>query len=279
MKSDLTSKEWISMVRSGEYNFLFTETYINILKNISDKELDESFEELLQKTIVNYTCFDFYFYVMWYHALRNITAKDIVIALEVASGSTDIIPQVMDRIFHEKSQYISSNMNKKLTAGLYENMGKLSISTRVIEDDARFISKYLGSDPMDMVLFQHSANDIIQAILCSSEGIDTVNPDWMDILPEMIRLLQREVEEGTLEDHAKPGFISLVASCLEILSDGGCMVFNHHMYQLDLDMGYPYTLWHDMIPMVRKWIAESNLKVKEVEFEGFDKQWWLFLRK
>lgn len=279
MVYDLSAKEWTDTVRGGEYNFLFTDAYLENLKNKSNEELEASFEEMIQKTIKNFDCFDFYLYIMWYHALINITDKDTVIALEVASGSTDIIPQVMDRIFHKDSQYISSNMNKKLTEGLYKNTCNLSISTKVIENDAQLISKYTGPDFFDMVLFQHSANDIIQAILCNSEGIDTINSDWMEALPEMIRILKREVGENTLEDHAKPGFIALLSSCLETLVDGGYMIFNHHMYQRDLDMGYPCTLWHDMIPMVRKWIVGSDLKVKEVEFEGFDKQWWLFLRK
>lgn len=279
MVYDLTAKDWADMVRGGEYDFLFTDAYLEKLKDKSNEELEASFAEMIQKTIKNFDCFDFYFYIMWYHALINITGKDTVKALEVASGSTDIIPQVMDRIFHKESQYISSNMNKKLTEGLNERIGNLLISTRVIEDDALLISKYTGADFFDMVLFQHSANDIIQAILCERERIDTINSDWMETLPEMIRILQNEVGENTLEDHAKPGFIALLSSCLETLAYGGYMVFNHHMYQWDLDMGYPYTLWHDMIPMVRKWIAESDLKMEEVEFEGFDKQWWLFLRK
>jgi len=43
---------------------------------------------------------------------------------------------------------------------------------------------------------------VIQAILCDREGIDTIDSDWMETLPEMIRIVQREVAEGTLAQHA-----------------------------------------------------------------------------
>jgi hypothetical protein len=128
------------------------------------------------------------------------------------------------------------------------------------------------------VAFQHGANDVIQAILCGQAGIDTIYSDWMETLPAMIRLLQQEVQAGTLADHVKAAFLQLVRDLLYVLKDGGVVVMHHYMFQLDLDWGYPPALFENIIPMVREWVAELD-GCHEVALEGFEGQWWLFLRK
>ena len=101
----------------------------------------------------------------------------------------------------------------------------------------------------------------------------------MKTLPRMIRIVRRELNEETLEAHASPDFIDLVGSCLHVVKPGASLGFNHHMFALDLDWGYPESLWREMIPIVRSWIERNNLPADEVCFPSFNRQWWLFLRK
>lgn len=57
----------------------------------------------------------------------------------------------------------------------------------------------------------------IKAILCSREGIDTTYSDWMEVLPKMIKILQKETSENTLEQHANIPFLSLLTELLKVL--------------------------------------------------------------
>lgn len=270
---------WVEEFRENKFEFLFSKEYFAFLTSKGDEEIESGLKDIMEKPISNFDFYYYYYYVMWYKALRNAVGEDTVNVLEVASGDEDMIPQVMDRIFNKESQYVSFNMNKKLTQEFYLRTKELEISMLVIEEDAKYIPDYFGPNYFDVVAFQHSINDVIQAILCHKEGIDTIDTDWMKLLPHMIKVMQTELQEGTLEQHVKSGFLSLITNCMETLTQNGIMIFSHYMFQLDLDLGYPYELWHDMLPMARKWILESDLMLEEIEFEGFDKQWWMFLKK
>jgi hypothetical protein len=50
------------------------------------------------------------------------------------------------------------------------------------------------------------------------------------------------------------------------------------MYQYDLSLGYHPDLWNNMLPIAREWI-NSVEGGKEMFFEGFDPQWWMFYKK
>ena len=148
----------------------------------------------------------------------------------------------------------------------------------VIEEDAVNITDYLQPESVDIIAFQHAVNDVIQAILCDQNGIDTVYTDWMEMLPLMIHIIQKEFKQDTLEAHVKPGFLSLLEKLCQVLKPGGFMVMSHYMFQLDLDWGYPPVLWENYIPITREWITElPNLTEKSIS--GFDPQWWLFYQK
>ena len=64
----------------------------------------------------------------------------------------------------------------------------------------------------------------------------------------------------------------------ESLLDDAIIVMNHYMFQLDLDWGYPHDLFENIIPMTRDWVSETD-EVKEIYYEGFDLNWWMFLKK
>jgi SAM-dependent methyltransferase len=247
-------------------------------QSIPDPVKFSQLKAILEKPIFRFTAvYEAFFRARWAEALRAIHAGQELVLLEVASGDADMIPQMMART-RPHSRYITANMNRILTERLVQKTRDLPLEIEVIEEDAIKLEQHLPPESVDIIAFQHAVNDVIQAILCDQEGIDTISTDWMEMLPEMIRILQREIAQGTLAQHAKPVFLSLLENLLKVLKPGGMMVMSHNMYQLDLDWGYPPDLWDNMIPITREWIKDLP-GVKEVAIAGFDPHWWMFYQK
>lgn len=235
-------------------------------------------KDLLGSPIASFTPVnEAYFRARWAETLAMLHPQSDLSLLEVATGDADMIPQAMSRS-HPGSRYVTANMNKALNESLLARTQGLDIRLELIEGDAANIESHLGRECFDVVAFQHGVNDVAQAILCGREGVDTVFADWMETLPLMIRMLQREVGEGTLEEHVKGPFLTLMRTLLAVLKKGGWVAINHYMFQLDLDWGYPPELFSGWMPLVRGWFKELE-GVEEVYFEGYEPNWWIFLRK
>jgi SAM-dependent methyltransferase len=233
---------------------------------------------ILEKPIARFTPVnEAFFRAKWADVLSAADPGNGLALLEVASGDADMIPQMLARA-RPHSRYIAANMNRVLTERLRERTRDLPLEIVVIEEDAAKIEHYLPAESVDIVAFQHGVNDVIQAILCDQAGVDTVYSDWMDTLPEMITILRRETAQNTLEQNAKPAFLSLLERLFRVLKTGGVMVMSHYMFQLDLDWGYPPVLWEDLLPITREWIRELP-GCKEGSFEGFEPHWWIFYQK
>ncbi len=246
--------------------------------SIPPSERSAQVQALLERPIAHFSAvIDVLFRARWAEVLQASGAKSGLTLLEIASGDTDVIPQMMARDY-PGSRYIAANMNRLLTAGLRAKTAGLPLDVAVIEEDAIGIARHLAADSVDVVAFQHGVNDVLQAILCDKEGVDTIQTDWMETLPRMIEIMQRETRDNTLEQHVKPEFLALLATLRNVMKPGGLMAMNHYMFQLDLDWGYPPAVWEDLIPIVRRWVKDVP-GMREVSFEGFDPQWWLFLKK
>ncbi len=247
-------------------------------QNISEKERYEQYVNLLEKPIAQFTVInELYFRSRWAELLYHFHGTKPVSLLEVASGDADMIPQAMSHA-NPGSRYITANRNKLLNDSMLRKTEGLAIKLRLIEDDASRITNYVICNSVDIVTFQHAVNDVLQAILCSQHGIDTIYSDWMEILPDMIKLLQIEIKNNTLEASVKEPFLALLESMLQVLKPGGIIAINHYMFQLDLDWGYPADLFEHMLLIIRPWIA--GLKgCTEFTVAGFDPQWWIFLKK
>ena len=233
---------------------------------------------ILEKPIACFTPVnEVFFRARWAEVLTAAHAGKDLTLLEIASGDADMIPQMMARLYPH-SRYITANMNRILTERLRAKTRDLPVEVVVIEEDAVAIDRHLSTESVDIVAFQHAVNDVLQAILCDQEGVDTIYADWMETLPKMIQILQRETSQNTFEQHVKPAFLSLLEQLLKVLKKDGLMVMNHYMFQLDLDWGYPPVLWEDLIPITREWI-KTLPGCKEVFFDGFDPHWWMFLQK
>jgi hypothetical protein len=228
---------------------------------------------IAQSSAVN----EVFFRARWAEVVDLVHLQRPLTLLEIASGETDIIPQMLARSY-PNSCYITANMNKILTGRLRAKTRRLPVEIRVIEEDAIAMDRYLPSQSVDLIAFQHAVNDVMQAILCDQAGIDTIDADWMDTLPSMIRIMQREISENSLETHVKPGWLALLGHLSQVLKKDGLMVMNHYMLQLDLDWGYPPGLWENIIPITRNWL-NGLAGFKELSFEGFDPRWWLFIQK
>lgn len=176
------------------------------------------------------------------------------------------------------SQYITANLNKELTNIFKAKTKNLPITVEVIEDDAQNIEEVSGTDAFDMVVFEHSANDVIETILAEKNGIDTINSDWMEILPQITEIVNQEYQNGTLEQTVKPEFLYLISSCLKVLKPNGRIAINHYQFQYNLDIGLNPDWNENLLPVVRTWINEAKLG-KEVIVQDFEPQWWMFLKK
>lgn len=248
-------------------------------KNYLDFEKRELLKNLLERPIDRFTPINhLYFRKKWAHLLTTLFGQQKHLeVLEVASGAEDMIPQAMERV-ESDGKYRTINMNKKLNQGLLCRTKDLKVDVEIIADDAKNITSYLNVNSIDIIAFQHSVNDILQAILCNAEGIDTIDSDWMKTLPKMIKILQDEVKNTTFEKHTKGPFIDMMRNLINVLKKDGIIAINHYLFQLDLDWGYPSELFNNIVPMTREWMKELTY-VEEFQVEGFESQWWLFLKK
>ncbi len=245
---------------------------------IPQEERTTFLQELISRPIARFTVInELYFRSKWAELIRFIYGSRPITLVEVASGDADMIPQALARS-NPSSTYITANMNKQLNESLLVKTQGLDLNISLIDDDAMHLNRYISRKTADLIAFQHGVNDVLQAILCTAAGIDTVYCDWMELLPKMIQLLQQEIEQGTLEQNTKPVFLKLIAILMEELKDGGILAISHYMFQLDLDWGYPADLFENLIPMIRKWFSELA-GCEEIFYEQFNLQWWLFLRK
>lgn len=257
--------------------FLSKDEY-NEYCSIPDREKELELNNLLTMPINKFTVVnELYFRSKWAFLFNRIFGERPITLLEVASGDADIIPQSLSRS-NPDSIYFTANMNKALNKSLLRKTEGLNLTFHLINDDAVRIEQYVGHKTVDIIAFQHGVNDVLQAILCDRNGIDTVNTDWMEVLPSMIKILQNETSAGTFENNVKVPFLNLIRTLLSALKDDGIIAISHYMFQLDLDWGYPKNLFQNMLPIIRTWL-KNETSLKETYLDGFEPQWWLFLKK
>lgn len=270
-------EKWLPLMAESARLYLSEKEFAEFCL-LSEHDVANQLKELLEKPISNFTIVnDVYFRARWAEVLKMLYVDNNLTLMEVATGDADMIPQVMAGT-HPNSHYITVNMNKKLNKSLLSKTKKLPLQMEIIEDDAAHIENHLGQEAVTIIAFQHAINDVVQAILCDREGIDTIYSDWMETLPKMIEILQKETIQNTLEKHAKKPFLELINILIKVLKKDGFIVMNHYMFQLDLDWGYPPDLFEKIVPMTREWIKEIK-ECKEIYFDGFDSNWWIFLQK
>jgi hypothetical protein len=269
--------KWLPLMKESARLYLDSKEFAEFCR-IPENDIGGQLNSLLVKPIANFTVInEVYFRARWAEVLRCLYPGNDLTLLEIATGDADMIPQVMART-HPNSHYITANMNQILNKSLSVKTKELQLKMEIIEDDAAYIEKYLGQERVDIIAFQHAVNDVIQAILCDREDIDTINSDWMKTLPKMIEILQKETAQNTLEQHAKAPFLGLIRVLLKVLKKDGIIAINHYMFQLDLDWGYPADLFENIVPITREWLKEIE-ECRELFLDGYDLNWWIFLKR
>lgn len=270
-------EKWLPKLDASAKAYLRPEEYVQY-ESMSKADREEQITALLGAPIANFSVInEVFFRDRWAQVMDRLCSHGTLTLLEIASGDADMIPQCI-ALTRPGSTYITANMNELLNQSLMQRVGGLPLTIRLIKDDAANILTHLEKGQADIIAFQHAVNDVLQAILCAQNGIDTVYSDWMETLPDMIILLQKEVAAGKLEKSVKEPFLSLMRSILPTLKKGGHVAMNHYMFQLDLDWGYPSHLFENLISIVRDWLKELN-GCEEITLDGFDPQWWIFLKK
>lgn len=220
---------------------------------------------------------ELYFRSKWANLFNKLYSNKKICVLEVASGDADMIPQTLS-ISNPGSYYITANMNKILNESMLKKTKGLKINLELIDDDASNIRNHIENGKVDIITFQHGVNDVLQAMLCTDNNIDTINCEWLKLLPQMIELIKKEVINNTFEQTLKNKFINFIYEISYTLKVDGIIAINHYMFDLDLKLGYPKYIFENLIDIIRKWLKEDS-NFQEIHIENFDNQWWLFLKK
>ena len=251
-----------------------------VFMQISDDEKIKTLESLITKPVdfTVWPMYDWFFRTRWLEALQAVNLAVPASMLELASGSTDMLPKILANFYyHQKTRYITANLNKQLTAEFKAKTKGLPIKIDVLEDAAQKIENYFGDEKVDVIVFEHSFNDIVETMIADKDGIDTINTSWWDILPQLIKLTNKAYIDGTYERIIRNEFLQMLRSLLNILKPGSFIISHQFQYQGDLDLGIIPEIWTELISTVRKWINEENIGT-EVFFDGFEPQYWLFIK-
>lgn len=197
--------------------------------------------------------------------------------VEIGSGESDIIPLALAKVTIN-AKYTSVNMNDILSDNLLKKLDGLPLQVEIVRDNAVNVHKHLPVLTTDIIVFEHSVNDILQAMLAEANGYDTVNLDWFELLPNMIKLINEVYLDERLADSLKEPFMALMQNCFLLLRPGGILVISHYMFQYDLDLGYHPYLWENMLNIIRPWLNELR-DGTEITLEGFNSKWWCFYQK
>ena len=226
----------------------------------------------------HWVVYNWFIKTRWLEALQAINLAKPASMLELATGSNVMIPQVFSRFYtHPETQYTTVNLNKQLTADFKQHTKDLPLKINIIEDAAQNIEDYFSNKQADVVIFEHAFNDIVEDIIARKFGIDTINTSWWDILPKLIELTNEVYLNGTYEEMIKEDFLRLLRSSLKVLKPSAFLVSYQFQFQFDIDLGIIPDIWTDLISTVRKWVKEANIG-EEVFFDGFEPNWWMFLR-
>lgn len=275
---DCTEK-WTERLCSNFATDVLTETEKEIWNSIPGDKKKTYVKELIEKPIVFENpeiIYDWYFRNKWADALKAVHNKESISVFEIGAGGCNIVPKaVLYGYNHSDTKYMTANLNKELTQIFKWKTENDPIVISVVEDDAANIKKYIGDDRFDVIAFEHSLNDVLETILAEKNGIDTVNKGWMEILPAITEVVNREWTNGTFEKNVKIELLNLINTCLEVLKPDGWLIFAHYQFQYNLDIGLSAELNSSLIPMVRNWLEGIGV---EVIFEGFDDNWWMFIK-
>lgn len=282
----MLSQLYAEEIRKNVYKNLMSSQTRKVLQQMSESEIAGMLENIMSVPInfsdykISGDVYRTYFVFCWQTVFQklNITQSQPLV-LEIASGQSDPVPQALEIYSRGSGTYVTANLNKELTRGMLKKTDSLETEVEIIEDNAGNLEDYCRKNKFSLAAFQHAVNDMIQTIAAHQNNIDTVNNDWYDILPKMIEIVDNYFQKDKLKDMVYEDFIEQIRVCSNLVEKDGFLVFNTHVFQMDLEAGYSRELYKNFINLARKWILKSDLPLIEKDITGFEKQWWLFLQK
>lgn len=215
----------------------------------------------------------------YYEVLGALNLPREVAVYEPCVGGSTPVMIAAEAHSDGKANYLTINLNKKLLGELKAKIGHLRMTVRIIEDNAQRALDYLHADCFDVACFHHAVNDLLQTAVSEPRGMDTTAVDWWPNERQMIEWLAEDVEAGRLEQRGKPELMQVIGDAIGCVRPSGYLIFDHFNWcRLIGADWFPWDLFFNLIPMTRRWVAETKLPVCEVNLPGVNPQWWMILR-
>src|ERR1043165_4998881 len=215
----------------------------------------------------------------YYEIIQALKPPQTMRIYEPCVGASVPVILAAEAYGHGKSDYTAINLNRKLREQLRLKIAHLKTPIRIIEDHAQHALAHLAPQSFDLACFHHAVNDILQQPVAEPRGRDTTRIDWFPTERQMIEWLAEDVQAGRLDSRGKPELMQIVSDAVRLIRAGGHLVFDHFNWCKFIGVSwFPWDLFYNMIPITRRWIAESSLPLLEVRFAGVDPQWWMILQ-
>lgn len=255
-----------------------------LIASLSDDELHRRLDGMITPPITlaersDPEMLQLYYTSSYVHLMEFLNVPKDAKLFEIAAGDTIFIPKALDTHGEEGAKYVTANLNQDLTEGFRDKTAELSIEIQVIEDNGARILNYCGQGSMDVIVFHHALNDIVQTMIAQREGIDTINSDWWSVEPQMLQAVMDYHNRGELKQAVYSEFISIIETCHQLLKEEGIIIFDNCTYAGYEKIGYSSEFHSNYIQLAREWINEADLGLQEVQVPGFDAKWWMVLQK
>ncbi|NCA67425.1 MAG: hypothetical protein EOM87_05120 [Clostridia bacterium] len=272
------------MLKSKDFHKYVPETVRDFIDEVETDVLEAHINRVMTSPIKYVNSFDrplyqLYFIASWANLYNSLLEDKKISLLEVATGDSCYVINALEHHSSDKGEYVTFNLNKKLSSSFIAKNIDKAVKIKVIEDNGMNVSNYFTQNSFDIIAFHHAVNDIVQTIIAEIEGIDTINCDWWVQEPEMLRAVIKHHRNGTLKQNAYGSFIKIVDVCSQVLKTGGYMIFDNRTFAIKEGLDYSTEFHDSYIAMAREWINESALPLKEITVDGYDSKWWMILKK
>lgn len=262
----------------------FSADSLVLLASLSDEALQAKLDGMISPPITlsertDPELLQLYYTSSYVHLMKTLNIPKNAKLFEIAAGDTIFIPKALDTYAGTGAKYVTANLNRDLTRGFKEKASDLRIEIEVIEEDGAHIMNYCAPGSIDVVVFHHAMNDIIQTVIAQREGIDTIHSDWWTVEPEMLQAVMAYHNRGELKSVVYDDFINIIDSCIKLLKDGSYIIFDNCTYDGYENVGYSSEFHSNYIQLARDWINEADLGLEEIRIPDYDPKWWMILRK
>lgn len=278
-------QEMARKIKKGETDrFFFTDGARKEITQFSIQEIESRLEGFTRAPMSRKDSYDMqlsrvYHILCWIEAFRNLVVGKDSTLVEMAPGAGTHIVSAFDLISVEKGKYVAFNLNKKLTSHFKNQTENSNLDIRIIEDDAKNAPAYIPKETIDVAAGNHAINDVLETIIANKEGLDTIEGDWFEIAPRLIRKYEKAYLNGTLRNLVFADFIDIMRAIYFTLKPGGYLVLNYYVYPVEIDWGGSVPVRSAFVNQVRQWIGEADIGFETVSLDGFDPKWWGFFRK